>query len=158
MKKHPAVFFAIAFSVFVLDQGTKYLVKNHISPYDVIRLLPFFNIVYAENVGSAFGMFKSLGNAFFITVAGAAIVAVSVLIVRDRANALSFSLVLGGAAGNLSDRIIYGYVIDFLDVYAGRYHWPAFNVADSALSIGIVLMAYKIVLPDLKRTEKNLTK
>ena len=158
MKKHPDFFFAIAFSVFVLDQVTKYLVKSHVTPYDVIRLLPFFNIVYAENIGSAFGMFKSLGNVFFMVVAAGAIMAVSVLIVRDRANALSFSLVLGGAAGNLCDRIIYGYVIDFLDVYAGRYHWPAFNVADSALSIGIVLMAYKIVLPDLKRTEKNLTK
>ena len=158
MKKHPDFFFAIAFSVFVLDQVTKYLVKSHVTPYDVIRLLPFFNIVYAENIGSAFGMFKSLGNVFFMVVAAGAIMAVSVLIVRDRANALSFSLVLGGAAGNLCDRIIYGYVIDFLDVYAGRFHWPAFNVADSALSIGIVLMAYKIVLPDLKRTEKNLTK
>ena len=158
MKKHPDFFFAIALSVFVLDQVTKYLVKSHVTPYDVIRLLPFFNIVYAENIGSAFGMFKSLGNVFFMVVAAGAIMAVSVLIVRDRANALSFSLVLGGAAGNLCDRIIYGYVIDFLDVYAGRYHWPAFNVADSALSIGIVLMAYKIVLPDLKRTEKNLTK
>lgn len=158
MKKHPAVFFAIAFSVLVFDQVTKYLVKNHVSPYDVIRLLPFFNIVYAENVGSAFGMFKSLGNAFFMAVAAVAIVLVMVLIIKDRANAMSFSLVLGGAAGNLSDRIIYGYVIDFLDVHAGGYHWPAFNVADSALTIGIALMAYKIVLPDLKRLEKNLTK
>lgn len=152
MKKHPAVFFAIASSVFVLDQVTKYLVKNHVSPYDVIRVLPFFNIVYAENVGSAFGMFKGLGNAFFIAIAAAAIVAVTVLIIRDRANALGFSLVLGGAAGNLTDRVVYGYVIDFLDVYAGRFHWPAFNVADSALSMGIALMIYKIVLPDIKKT------
>ena len=121
-------------------------------------MLPFFNIVYAENVGSAFGMFKGLGNAFFIAIAASAVVAVVVLIIKDRANALSFSLVLGGASGNLSDRVVYGYVIDFLDVYAGRYHWPAFNVADSALSIGIALMAYKTVLPDLKKLGKNLTK
>ncbi|MDA8214107.1 MAG: signal peptidase II, partial [Nitrospiraceae bacterium] len=59
-------------------------------------------------------------------------------------NRLSFSLILGGAAGNLTDRIIRGYVIDFLDVYAGRFHWPAFNVADSALTIGIFLLAFKL--------------
>ncbi|MEW6739727.1 MAG: signal peptidase II [Nitrospirota bacterium] len=140
----PIPFFLIALFVFILDQFTKYLIKSYVSPYEIIRVLPFFNIVYVENIGSAFGMFKSLGNIFFIAVAALAMVFVTVLIIKDRDNRLSFSLILGGAAGNLTDRIIRGYVIDFLDVYAGRFHWPAFNVADSALTIGIFLLAFKL--------------
>jgi signal peptidase II len=136
----PTYSFLIAFIIFVLDQITKYLVKSHVSPFDVIRVLPFFNIVYVENTGSAFGMFKSLGNIFFIIIAALAIVFVTVLIIKDKDNRVVFSLILGGAAGNLADRIIHGYVIDFLDVYLGKYHWPAFNVADSALTIGILLI------------------
>lgn len=140
----PLQSFVIALIIFILDQFTKYLIKSHVSPYEIIRVLPFFNIVYVENIGSAFGMFKSLGNAFFIVIAALAMVFVTVLIIKDRDNRLSFSLILGGAAGNLADRIIRGYVIDFLDVYAGRFHWPAFNVADSALTIGIFMFALKL--------------
>ena len=140
----PKYAFLVALVIFILDQFTKYLIKSYVSPYEIIRVLPFFNIVYVENIGSAFGMFKSLGNIFFITVAALAMVFVTVLIIKDRDNRLSFSLILGGAAGNLTDRIIRGYVIDFLDVYAGRFHWPAFNVADSALTIGIFLLAFKL--------------
>lgn len=140
----PLQSFLIALSVFILDQLTKYLIKSYVNPFEVISVLPFFNIVYVENIGSAFGMLKSLGNVFFITVAALAMVFVSILIMKDKDNRLGFSLILGGAAGNLTDRIIHGYVIDFLDVYAGRYHWPAFNVADSALTIGILLMMIKM--------------
>lgn len=138
------IYFLVSFSIFTLDQFTKYLIKSNVSPYEIIRVLPFFNIVYVENTGSAFGMFKSLGNIFFIIVAVLAMVFVTVLIIKDRDNRLSFSLILGGAAGNLIDRIIRGYVIDFLDLYAGRFHWPAFNVADSALTIGIFLLALRL--------------
>lgn len=141
----PLQSFVIALIILVLDQTTKYLIKSYISSFEVIRVLPFFNIVYVENTGSAFGMFKSIGNVFFVAVAAMAIVFVSILIIRDKDNRLSFSLILGGAAGNLTDRLIYGYVIDFLDVYVGRYHWPAFNVADSALTIGILLLMIKTV-------------
>lgn len=143
--KHGITFyFLVSLSIFVLDQFTKYLIKSYVSPYEIIRVLPFCNIVYVENIGSAFGMFKSLGNIFFIAVAALAMVFVTVLIIKDKDNRLSFSLILGGAAGNLTDRIIRGYVIDFLDVYAGRFHWPAFNAADSALTIGIFLLAFKL--------------
>lgn len=141
----PLQSFVIALIILVLDQTTKYLVKSHISPFEIIRILPFFNIVYVENTGSAFGMFRSLGNVFFIAVAALAMVFVSILIIQDKDNRLNLSLILGGAAGNLTDRLIYGYVIDFLDVYVSRYHWPAFNVADSALTIGILLLMIKTV-------------
>lgn len=147
-----STFFIIALLIFTFDQLTKYLIKSYVSPYEIIRVLPFFNIVYVENIGAAFGMFKSLGTTFFIAVAVFAIIFVSVLIVKDRDNRLSFSFVLGGAAGNLADRIIHGYVIDFIDIYIGRYHWPAFNIADSALVLGF-LMLIKILFP--KRTAKT---
>ncbi|MBZ0156156.1 MAG: signal peptidase II [Alphaproteobacteria bacterium] len=143
MKKKAALFFLLALCIFLLDQITKQLIIHHIGPFDTLRVAPFFNIIYAENTGSAFGMFKSLGNSFFIAVALGALIAVSVLLVRDGENRLLYSLVLGGAAGNLADRIRYGYVVDFLDLHIGSHHWPTFNVADSALTLGILLLLYK---------------
>ncbi len=143
----PLQSFIIAIIIFIFDQFTKYLIKSHVGHYEIIGILPFLNIVYVENIGSAFGMFKVLGNAFFIAIAVFAIIFMSVLIVKYRDNRLSFSLFLGGAAGNLADRIIYGYVIDFIDIYIGKFHWPAFNIADSALTIGFLMLLIKIILP-----------
>jgi signal peptidase II len=143
MKIRYTHFFLISATILILDQYTKYLIKSHLSAFEVVGISPFFNIVYVENTGSAFGMFKNLGNAFFITIAILATIAVTFLIVRDSNNRVSFSLILGGAMGNLADRIVYGYVVDFLDLHAGKYHWPAFNIADSALTVGIVLLLTK---------------
>ena len=145
MRKSPLLFLAVALIVLALDQVTKYYIKAYIGPFDVISVTSFFNIVYAENTGSAFGMFKSLGSLFFIVVSSSAVIALSVMIVKDAGNRIAYSLLLGGAAGNLLDRFLRGYVIDFLDVFAGTHHWPAFNVADSALSMGIILLLYKAV-------------
>ncbi len=140
-------FFALALVVLAFDQITKYYIKAHIGPFDVINVTSFFNIVYAENTGSAFGMFKSFGSLFFVIVSTSAVIALSIMIMKDAGNRISYSLLLGGAAGNLLDRFLRGYVIDFLDVFAGTHHWPAFNVADSALSLGIILLLYKAVFP-----------
>jgi|SRR5208283_210431 len=145
MRNGSPVFFLVAIVVFILDQLTKYLIKSYVGPFEVIRIFSFLNIIYAENTGSAFGLFKSLGNSFFVIVAIVAMVTVSVLIVKDKANRLVFSFILGGALGNVADRIIHGYVIDFLDLYVGNYHWPTFNVADSFLTIGIALLVIKTV-------------
>ena len=147
MKTRIYVYFGVALLVFVLDQATKYIITNNLKLYQVIKALPYFNIVYYRNIGSAFGMFKSLGNPFFILVSTAAMVAVCVMIVKDGDNRIGLSLILGGAAGNLADRLLNGYVIDFLEVYAGNFYWPAFNVADSALTIGILLLMFKTVWP-----------
>ncbi|MEK6673129.1 MAG: signal peptidase II, partial [Nitrospirota bacterium] len=81
-----------------------------------------------------------LGNTLFIVISVVAIVFVLYLILKSNEDKLGLSLILGGAAGNLLDRIFFGSVIDFIDVFAGRLHWPAFNVADSVLTIGIVVM------------------
>lgn len=140
MKKSPFIFFLVSLTIFVLDQLTKYFIKSHIGLFDVVQVTSFFNIVHVLNTGSAFGMFKSLGNAFFIIIALAAMVLVTVLIIKASRNRLLFALILGGAAGNIADRIFLGHVIDFLDFHAGGHHWPAFNVADSALTVGISLL------------------
>ncbi|MCE5312396.1 MAG: signal peptidase II [Nitrospiraceae bacterium] len=140
MTKRVCLLFLLAAAVFVLDQATKLVILRYVGPHDIISVTSFFNIVFVENTGSAFGMFKSFGNIFFITVASAAMIAVSFLIVRGRYDGAAFALVLGGAAGNLLDRITRGAVVDFLDFHASGWHWPAFNVADSALTIGVGLL------------------
>ncbi len=136
----------LSMAVLILDQSTKYFVRTGLTQFDIVHVLPVLNLVHVENVGSAFGLFKTLGNAFFIAVAACASLFVSFLIVKDRDNRAAFSLILGGAAGNLADRIMYGHVVDFLDLHAGEYHWPAFNVADSALTVGIFLILVQSVV------------
>ncbi|TAN43120.1 MAG: signal peptidase II [Nitrospirae bacterium] len=130
----------ISFTVFALDQLTKLLILRTLHFLDVVTVLPVFNIVYYRNIGSAFGMFRELGNLFFITVSSVAIICILILIYKDRENSYGLALILGGAAGNLLDRLLHGYVIDFLEFHAGRHYWPAFNIADSALSLGILLL------------------
>ncbi len=155
MKNRPAFFFLIALLVFVFDQFTKYLIKSYVGPYEVIRVLPFFNIVYVENIGSAFGMFKSLGNTFFVVVSLLAVIFVAMIILKGTHNRLALSLILGGALGNLTDRLIHGYVIDFLDIYVDRFHWPAFNIADSALTIGVFLLLLEMFCPIRQHEESR---
>jgi signal peptidase II len=145
MKKRILISFLIALSVVLADQMTKYLARTYISPYETIRLLPALNLVNVQNQGAAFGMFKSFGNTFFISVSIAAIIFMSWIIVKDKEDHRIFALLAGGAIGNLIDRLILGYVVDFIDITVSGYHWPAFNVADSALSIGMVLMAFSLL-------------
>ena len=142
-KNNYPIYFLISLAVLIIDQATKYLIQARLKLFETVEVLPFFNIVFVSNTGSAFGMLKGLGNVFFIVVAGAAIVIVAVLIIKFREDRLAFSLVMGGAAGNLMDRLTHGYVVDFLDFFAGGHHWPAFNVADSALTVGIALLFIK---------------
>ncbi len=136
MKKYAYVLL-ITLSVIALDQITKYMIVTSFNAYDSIEIFPFLNIVSVRNTGAAFGMFRSLGSGFFIIISLAAIIFVVNLILRNAYNFIGLSLILGGAVGNLIDRLFYGKVVDFMDFSAGNFHWPAFNVADSALTIGI---------------------
>lgn len=140
MKKRIVYSLLLISFIIILDQITKYLVKTYMHPYQTIELLPFFNLVNVRNEGAAFGMFKSLGNTFFILISIAAIAFMLWVIKTGKEDHRIFALLAGGATGNLIDRLLYGKVIDFLDVFVKGYHWPAFNVADSALTIGIFLM------------------
>ncbi len=146
MKPRLYPYLILTLLIILLDQTTKTLIKFSVSPFETIRILPFFNIVYVENIGSAFGMFKSMGSLFFIIFSLLAIVFITYLLIKEVFNRFIYAIILGGAIGNLIDRVIYGYVIDFLDFYVGSFHWPAFNIADSALTIGIFLLLYKTFL------------
>jgi signal peptidase II len=131
----------IAFFVVIIDVLTKRAIIANVMPYENINILPFLRIVYIENKGAAFGIFSNLGNNVFIAISIIAIIVIIVYAFRfaKGLEIYSFSLILGGAIGNLTDRIMLGKVIDFIDVFVGKWHWPAFNVADSALTIGIAL-------------------
>jgi signal peptidase II len=138
--------FSIAASfVALLDQITKRMVIERV-PYEegVVVVSGLLNLVHARNPGAAFGIMADSGNwagpAFFIAVSVVTLAAISWLVATssslDRVLLYAYSLFFGGALGNLIDRVRYGAVIDFIDVHIGEYHWPAFNVADSALCVG----------------------
>jgi signal peptidase II len=133
--------------VLLADQATKQWVLAALQPYEVIPVLPVFNLTLVFNEGAAFSFLATAGGWqrwFFI---GLALVITVVLVVwlaklkpHERLTAAGLSLVAGGAAGNLIDRLVYGHVIDFLDFYWRSWHWPAFNVADSAITVGVALL------------------
>lgn len=133
--------------VLILDQVTKQIVDSTMTLGESIPLIPMFELTYLRNEGAAFSFLSSAGGWqrwFFIALAVSASAFICFWLrklPKDRAlEACAWSLVLGGALGNLIDRIIYGYVIDFLDVFYGTWHWPAFNVADSAITVGVAIL------------------
>ena len=136
----------ISLPLYALDQWTKQLVLRFISPYESRPVIPdFFNLVNVTNTGAAFGSFRN-NNSFFIVISSVALVVVLVLLLRRRPpdvwRDVSLALLLAGILGNLTDRLLYGHVIDFLlfNLHV-RFAdpWPAFNVADSCISIAVVL-------------------
>jgi signal peptidase II len=135
--------------IFALDQLTKHMVMASWQVGDSTPVIPgFFSLTYLRNRGGAFGLFAGLPEtwrvAFFVVFALATVAAL-VWMLRstpreDVAQRLALTSVIGGAVGNLWDRILYGEVVDFLDVYVSDWHWPAFNVADSFITCGVVLL------------------
>ena len=131
----------------VLDQVSKLAVSGSMQLYQSIKIMPYFNLTYVHNTGAAFSFLSDAGGWQRWFFAGLAVIISSVMVVwlaklkqHETLLAVALSLVLGGAIGNLIDRLAYGYVIDFLDVYYQSWHWPAFNIADSAITLGVVLM------------------
>lgn len=134
-------------AVLVLDQATKAWIAASLSLYERIPLLPSLDIIRVHNRGAAFSFLSSAAGWqrwFFTALALAVSVAILLWLRRmpggQRRLAAGLALVLGGALGNLWDRLRFGYVVDFIDVYYGSWHWPAFNVADSAISVGAALL------------------
>jgi signal peptidase II len=146
VKKHTLVPLILV-TVVALDQITKYLADTSINPARPVEVLPWFHLVNVRNTGAAFGMMSALGNWFFIPVTLLAVAIVSYLLIKTDDSTIGFSLVLAGAVGNLIDRLLYGSVRDFLDFSLGSYHWPAFNVADAALSVGLFLLIWSTLFP-----------
>ncbi len=131
----------------VLDQASKLIIDSSMQLYQSIPVIPFFNLTYVHNTGAAFSFLSEAGGWqrwFFAGLALVISVVIAVWLSRlqkyETLLAAALSLILGGAVGNLIDRLAYGYVIDFLDVYYGTRHWPAFNIADSAITLGVMLM------------------
>jgi len=130
----------LALPLYAADQLTKWLVLRNIEMSEVIQVVPgVFNIVHVHNTGAAFGMLKD-SNAFFVLLAGAALIVVGVL-ARKGAFAgtptkIGAALLVAGILGNLTDRLLHGHVVDFIDVVLPWYgHWPAFNIADSCICV-----------------------
>ena len=147
--KQRLYYLTISAVVVVLDMWTKALVLKRLDLHDAIPVIPnFFNLVHVRNTGAAFGIGADADSRLvpLLLTGGAVAVFCVVLVyalrsaVTDRLLQVGLHLILGGAIGNLIDRFRFGYVVDFLDVYVGRHHWPAFNVADSAICIGIALL------------------
>lgn len=146
--------FLIALSVIVLDRVTKWTIARHLSLHDSIPVIPgFFRIIHAENPGAAFGIFADSPSQWKVgMLIGFSIVAlliVSALLWKNShsltSTGVGLSLILGGAIGNLWDRLVSRHVVDFLLFYIGPHQWPAFNVADSAIVVGACLLVFEIV-------------
>lgn len=150
-----------ALLVLALDQMTKLAVIRALRPYDAIPVIPgFFNLVHVRNPGIAFGLLSQLGTAWSALLLSALTTAAVILLILwfgrlredDHRTAFGLSLIIGGAVGNLIDRVRLGEVVDFLDFYIGSFHWPAFNVADSAVTVGTIWLALSILFnPSAKK-------
>ena len=162
MPKRPLL---IALAVLLLDRITKWAIARTIPLEDAINIIPgFFRLTHLENTGAAFSLFADSPSPFrttlLIVFSVAALAVVSVLLWKDRSvfhsGTLALSLILGGAVGNLWDRAFYGKVTDFLDFYIGVHHWPPFNVADSAIVVGALLLLSEIFLtPQEEKTREE---
>ena len=144
----------IVAAVIVLDQFTKYVVLQRFSLHESVPVIPgFFNLTYVRNPGAAFGILAGAHGAwrtvFFITVSLVALAVIITLVrkTHDRLPLVAFALIGGGAVGNLIDRVRSGEVVDFIEWYHRSYHWPAFNIADSAISVGVALLAVDMLFP-----------
>ena len=133
--------------VVVLDQVTKFLATHTLQLHTPLAVLPGFNLTLMHNTGAAFSMLSQAGGWqrwFFILLT--AVVSIAIIIWLQNLShhrrwmACCLALILGGALGNLCDRVILGYVVDFIDVYYQHLHWPAFNVADSAITLGAIML------------------
>lgn len=138
----------LSLAVLALDQFTKVMVMAMLARHEVVVLAPFFNLVHVVNPGAAFSLFADQPGwqrSFFIAIALIASVVILYLMRRSGGRKvfnLALALILGGAVGNVIDRALYGHVVDFLDFHVAGWHWPAFNVADSAITVGAALLIW----------------
>jgi len=143
----------IAGLILISDRASKSAIVSHFDLGQPVSFIDgIFNITYVQNTGIAFGILSSLSSPVKVLilclVAGIAAVVVVIYSLRNEARntilQVALTLILAGALGNLYDRILYGYVIDFLELHAGGYYWPSFNIADTSISIGVILLAWEM--------------
>ena len=144
----------IFFLIIFFDQLSKILVIKNFQLYESLSILPFFNLTFVVNYGFAFGFLNnpSLNQIIVILVIFSIIAYFLYLLIKTQDQFFRFSLILiiSGAIGNFIDRILYGFVIDFIDIYLGSYHWPAFNLADSSITLGFILIMFNILFLNKK--------
>jgi signal peptidase II len=142
------------FLIIFFDQLTKILVIKNFQLYESLSILPFFNLTFIVNYGFAFGFLNnpSLNQIIVILVIFSIIAYFLYLLIKTQDQFFRFSLilVLSGAVGNFIDRVLHGFVIDFIDIYLGSYHWPAFNLADSSITLGFILIMFNILFLNKK--------
>jgi signal peptidase II len=152
----------VSAAVVVADLATKAWVSRAFAQGDVLQVTPFFNLVLTYNPGAAFSFLAGAGGWqrwFFTAVAVAISVALVVMLRRphrDRLVPAALALVLGGALGNLWDRVTLGHVVDFVQLHAAGYYWPAFNVADSAITVGVTLLVWDALRGDAAKTQSKV--
>ena len=148
LKKNIIILIIIIFSFF-LDLLTKNYALNNLIINNLLSINNFLNFTLAFNYGAAFSFLSDAGGWqrwFFIAFSFIVIIIISYMMIYDENSPyIAFSFVIGGALGNLNDRIIYGYVIDFIEVYYNTFYWPIFNIADVAISIGVILLLHNII-------------
>jgi len=155
--------FLIAVVVLLLDRLAKWTVSVNIPLHDSISVLPgFLRLTHVQNRGAAFGLFAespSEWKSFVLVMFSVVALAIVCFLLWKNSHVMSstgfgLALILGGALGNLWDRLVSGHVVDFLDIYVGNYHWPAFNLADSAIVVGAMLLVSEILFSKAPAEEK----
>ncbi len=154
-----------ALGIYLMDQSSKAWALRRLRFDDHTIIRGILDFAYAENRGIAFGQLQEggrFGRWFFVVLAGAAAIAVLFYFFRTPRNddriLGACALLLAGILGNLTDRVRLGFVIDFIQLHAGQYHWPTFNVADASISFGALLLAYDLIFAHRKEREEHLTK
>ncbi len=146
--------FLIAAVVLLMDRLSKFMIEQNIQLHDSIVILPgFFRLTHVQNKGAAFGLGADSASewtsSMLIAFSIAALIVVTALLWRNShrisSTGIGLALIMGGALGNLWDRVVAGQVVDFLDFYVSNYHWPAFNIADSAIVVGALLLVTEIL-------------
>jgi signal peptidase II len=159
------LYLVASLGIYVMDQASKAWAIRRVRFRDYTVINGVLDFVYAENPGIAFGQLQeggAFGRWFFVVLAGAAAVAVLFYFFRTPRNddrmLGACALLLAGILGNLTDRARLGFVIDFIQLHAGQYHWPTFNVADASISIGALLLAYDLIFAHRKEKAEHLAK
>ncbi len=153
----------VALLALVLDQVSKWLIVTRIITPEapVVEVLPFFHLVMVWNHGISFGMFAAFRQPMLLTALSVIIVGMLLIWLNKNTSllvAVALGCVIGGAVGNMWDRLHYGAVVDFLDVALGDYHWPAFNIADSCIFIGVVLLSFSSMFTETPKKPSDTPK
>jgi len=163
-KKEEIPYYLLILGLFIIDQLTKFLIQRNLPLLGRLKVIPgFFSLTHIHNRGAIFGFFAQSSNSVIqIGLAAASFLALGFVVyyfvrtpASERILKIALTLILAGALGNLTDRLLRGYVVDFLDFYMGRWHWPNFNLADSCISIGAIILIFTFFISEKSEKEPD---